>query len=996
MRMFVLGASLLGLAVSLSAQDPNSDQDTTKKPVQAFHEFQRQYAGDWIAQWHPATGTPSAIYGTGLPLADWRENSLAEARRHALLQIQQHHDLLGLGTSELRESIGARMGRTWSFKFDQYFRGLPVIGGRVDVRINMKGVVAMLGSQAFPIAADFGVVPTIGEETAVANAWAALGQTPTNARQPAPIAAPRLVVWGDAHAERILPVHLAWEVAVSNVDQNGKGAIGRYYVDAHDGSVLEFRNDKHECGLAGCTAATHAKKATPPVAKSSRPPVPTVVTLQAWTRTGLGGASALVNVPLPGVEVAVPGVGTFVTNASGQITIDIASPVTITFGALNGRHHQPLAGTNNPTGSFLVNPGVATTMQLSSAAATSLEAAHATTSFWIDRTNEFARSVLGNSSQLITASNLLPTVNITSDTCNAFYSGNTLNFYAAGGSCVNMAFSTVVAHEWGHGLDDRYGGISNTPAEGLSEGTADIVAMYLTDQAVIGSGFAGGSSFIRTGNNTRVYPFADAVAPHPAGEVWMGFAWQLRQGLRTAYGTTTAVQISNDIVIGSIVADATTRVNAVREVFIADDDDGNLLNGTPNYTQLSAAAIAKAIPYPEKVVGTVTHTPLATTTQRLTPRMVNAVVTPVGGSFSTVRLHYNAGTGNLQRNMKPNGVVDGYRAMLPGITQGTITYHIEAVHSTGQIVRAPASGEWSFDVNGGNLVSFFSENFDGTVLGWTAAATVGTSDWQLGDPNGKTSVVNGVTWIDPQTAASGANCFANDLGIGTSNGRYPNNVNQFLRSPTIDCSGRTGVRLRFRRWLSIESGQYDQATVSVNGTTVWSNPTLTDVLDTAWQTVDYALPMADNNPAVQIEWRLVSDGGVNYGGWQIDDVQLLADEPVAVPANLTLIPEQAVQGGAMLLTIQTPGNSRPFVFIIGDTIGPTFIPGLPILLVGGASFTGLPGTTDASGNASAIFAAPAVPSAVGALIYSQVLTVDATFTQFVTSNPYLNLITQTL
>lgn len=108
MRMFVLGASLLGLAVSLSAQDPNSDQATTKKPVQAFHEFQRQYAGDWIAQWHPATGTPSAIYGTGLPLADWRENSLVEARRHALLQIQQHHDLLGLGTSELRESIGDR------------------------------------------------------------------------------------------------------------------------------------------------------------------------------------------------------------------------------------------------------------------------------------------------------------------------------------------------------------------------------------------------------------------------------------------------------------------------------------------------------------------------------------------------------------------------------------------------------------------------------------------------------------------------------------------------------------------------------------------------------------------------------------------------------------------------------------------------------------------------------------------------------------------------
>jgi hypothetical protein len=333
--------------------------------------------------------------------------------------------------------------------------------------------------------------------------------------------------------------------------------------------------------------------------------------------------------------------------------------------------------------------------------------------------------------------------------------------------------------------------------------------------------------------------------------------------------------------------------------------------------------------------------------------------------------------------------------MLPGITQGTITYHIEAVHSTGQIVRAPASGEWTYDVNGGSFVSFFSQNFDGAVTGWTAAATAGTLDWQLGDPNGKTSIVNGVTWFDPQTAASGPNCYATDLGIGTSNGRYPNNVNEYLRSPTIDCTGRTGVRLRFKRWLSIESGQYDQATVSVNGTTVWANPTLTDLLDTSWQTVEYALPMADNNPAVQIEWRLVADNGVNFGGWQIDDVELLAAAAVTVPANLTLFPEQVSQGGTMILDIETPGNSRPFVFVLGDTIGPTLIPGLPLLLVGGASFAGLPGTTDASGNAAALFAAPTVPSAVGALIYSQVLTVDATFTQFVTSNSFLNLITQT-
>src|SRR6185295_10568170 len=99
------------------------------------------------------------IIGTGIKLDDWRGSSLDEARRHALQLLREHADLLMLGDSEFRESIGARMGsevetptsvrgNVWSFKLDQYFRGLPCIGGRADVRINIAGVVAKLGSRA--------------------------------------------------------------------------------------------------------------------------------------------------------------------------------------------------------------------------------------------------------------------------------------------------------------------------------------------------------------------------------------------------------------------------------------------------------------------------------------------------------------------------------------------------------------------------------------------------------------------------------------------------------------------------------------------------------------------------------------------------------------------------------------------------------------------------------------------------------------------------------
>jgi hypothetical protein len=40
-------------------------------------------------------------------------------------------------------------------------------------------------------------------------------------------------------------------------------------------------------------------------------------------------------------------------------------------------------------------------------------------------------------------------VNI-NNTCNAYYSNRTINFYRAGGGCVNTCYSTVVYHEYGH------------------------------------------------------------------------------------------------------------------------------------------------------------------------------------------------------------------------------------------------------------------------------------------------------------------------------------------------------------------------------------------------------------------------------------------------------------------------------------------------------------------------------------------------------------------
>ena len=556
--------------------------------------------GGWHVDWNTATGTPRALYGRGLPIADWRENSLVEARRHASRLLRERADMLGLGTSDFREVIGARMGRTWSFVFDQSFRGLPCVGGRADVRVSMAGRVAMFGSTAWRIPADFDTVPTLGAEVARAAALMKLESTPAvPAGADKTAGEPKLVIWGDVHATtRQVPV-LAYEVPVAGIGAGGVGPQGRYYVDARTGAVLHFTSDKHECGphcvhaATGSIAAGGELPSNQPGGGNPAAPVPTGITVFGAVRTSTDALAAPTIVPMPGLEVVVPGHGTVVTNANGEFTVDLTTPAIINITPLNGVHHRPITGSETPPGAFQLIPGVSGTVQVSFVGASAGQTAHMDASWWTHRTNEFVRSVLGNTPQLDVMDSMGIDVNVAL-TCNAYYNGNSMTFYAAGGGCNNMAQSTVIAHEWGHGLDDRYGGVSQV--EGLGEGWADALAMYLTDDPVVGKNLYGPGTLTRTGTNTHQYPNGTGV--HERGQSWMGFAWKLRERLAATRGRPAAITISNEIVLGSIVANATTQPAALLEVWLADDNDGDLTNGTPHAAELIWAADQHALPDP--------------------------------------------------------------------------------------------------------------------------------------------------------------------------------------------------------------------------------------------------------------------------------------------------------------------------------------------------------------------------------------------------------------
>jgi hypothetical protein len=105
----------------------------------------------------------------------------------------------------------------------------------------------------------------------------------------------------------------------------------------------------------------------------------------------------------------------------------------------------------------------------------------------LNRQIEGARGLLpGNPwlQQQITSNMNIP------DICNAFWDGQTVNFYRSGGGCANTGeIAAVFDHEWGHGLDDNdVNGEISAPGESI----ADIYGILRVVDSCFGRGFLPG------------------------------------------------------------------------------------------------------------------------------------------------------------------------------------------------------------------------------------------------------------------------------------------------------------------------------------------------------------------------------------------------------------------------------------------------------------------------------------------------------------------------
>jgi MYXO-CTERM domain-containing protein len=471
-------------------------------------------------------------------------------------------------------------------------------------------------------------------------------------------------------------------------------------------------------------------------------------------------------------------------------------------------------------------------------------------------------------------------VNETSGSCNAYSTGDDLHFFPqTPGLCENTGrMADVVYHEFGHSLHRHsiIPGVGQFDG-GMSEGVADTLAVSMLGDPGFARGFRFDDAPLRQLNplDKKVWPRDADGEVHDDGEIYGETMWDLRANLETHLGNEAGFAQFLQIYY-STVQRAVDIPSCFAEALVADDDDGDLANGTPHDCDIIAAFAAHGL---------------------FDPGIIGGVAAPVRNGFvitvdpppqavaschapSVVSGEVRWRLRGSQSEQVPLALTDGtLAATIPTQPDGSVVeYAVRLALSSGAVQSFPdnlADPFYQFYV--GKVTPIWCADFETGAEGWTHDTTPGDQDrWEIAAPSGQGG--------GPRAAYAGASV----LGIAlTRGGSYAARATTRALSPMIDLHGNIDVHLQYYRWLGVEDGYYDQATISANDTWIWRNfasamdPRTGEInhIDREWRFQDIDVSGMAASGRIQLAFGLVSDPGVEAAGWNIDDVCLVTSAP---------------------------------------------------------------------------------------------------------------------
>ncbi|MHC4220646.1 MAG: hypothetical protein ACYSU7_19590, partial [Planctomycetota bacterium] len=256
---------------------------------------------------------------------------------------------------------------------------------------------------------------------------------------------------------------------------------------------------------------------------------------------------------------------------------------------------------------------------------------------------------------------------------NAWYSGDSINFCMTGSGYPNTAWSSVVYHEYGHHIVEMGGSGQCEYGEGMS----DVVSTLLLDDPNLGWGFFGNCNGpLRSADNNCQYSASSCTTNcggpcHDCGRLISGCFWSTRTNL-------TLTEPANSSITPSITIDVLT----------LDDNDSDISNGTPHYSEINSGFSDHGMPGP----------PLALIAFEF-PDGHPDMIAPSGGTTMAVNvtslsqdpdpgtgsMFVDTGSGYTEYPMS-QGAPNEYVATFPAADCGTnVAYYFRAETTTGGV-----------------------------------------------------------------------------------------------------------------------------------------------------------------------------------------------------------------------------------------------------------------------------------------------------------------------
>ena len=620
--------------------------------------------------------------------------------------IQENRKVLAIDTRQLGKIKSEKITEDlWQVSVPQEVSGIPVRHGRIIATIS-HGNLIVLGTANWADVS-MSTLAKVPKEKAIEKGFAHAGGRKAEDR-----------IWKNAQLEIVPYAPSEYQSGESFAGPIGKGLRHRLVwsfgfererdgerwealVDANDEELLAFEDTNHYIKqriVGGVYPLTDTEVC--PSAEFCG--VMQQVFPMPWTNTGLAAPNNFTN--SAGVFEYTSGAVTTTLNGKYIRVSDSCGAASksangwINMGGTNGQHDCVTPGSG----------GAGNTAPSRSAF------------YELNKIAEQGRGWLPNNAWL--QQQLTANVNI-NNTCNGFWNGSTVNFYRSGGGCRNTGeLAGVFDHEWGHGLDDfdAAGVLSNS-----SEGYADIAAIYRYQASCVGYGFfwtvndgcgqtADGTGFnsneSQTGTHcdTNCSGVRDAdwakhvpATPdtpqnfvcsqclsssgpcgrqvHCAAAPTRQAAWDLVTRDLTAapfnYNSNTAFAVANKIFYqgsGNVglwhACDCTAGTsngcaaeNGYIQWLTADDDNGNLNDGTPHMSAIHAAFnrhnIACGSPTPVNSGCSGAPTAAPTVTPTATESQISLSWNAVAGAskYWVLRTEGHAGCNYGKVNLTPNG-----------------------------------------------------------------------------------------------------------------------------------------------------------------------------------------------------------------------------------------------------------------------------------------------------------------------------------------------------